>query len=235
MQLKSNNLKAVFYCAESPCQDDQITGNMVVSLASQAQAGYELELNYQKVDLLQLIAAARQLTQEESIKGTAAGRLVLVGKFDDLAQPRGKFRARILDMKMGQQSLLGKVLTAVQLKRPENFVFSEIELAADVRASELIFDRVRMVGNPLVFHGKGTVDLKSRQITMELASWDRVLRGEDTVLDMLVRGIGSALWKVEIHGDLDAPQVDAVFLSVLKQPLSVFRKNNPDIPAKGDR
>jgi hypothetical protein len=235
MQLKSNDLKAIFYCADSPCQDDQVTGKLVVNLAAETQANYELELNYQKVDLQQLIAATRQVTPEESVNGLAAGNLVLLGQFNDLSQPRGKFTAGIRDMKMGQQSLLGKVLTAVQLRRPENFVFSEIELAADIRASELIFDRVRMVGNPLVFHGSGTVDLKSRQITMELASWDRVLRGEDTVLDMLVRGIGSALWKVEIYGDLDSPEVQAVFLSVLKQPLDVFRKNNAGPPAKEAR
>jgi len=126
-------------------------------------------------------------------------------------------------------------LTAVQLKRPENFVFSEIELAADIRASELIFDRVRMVGDPMVFHGKGTVDLKSRQIAMELASWDRMVQGEDNVLDMLFRGIGSALWKVEIQGDLDEPNVNAVYLSVLKQPLGVFKKNNAGPPAEEAR
>ena len=235
MQLKSDDLKAHFYCADSPCGDDQVTGKLVVNLASQTQANYELELNYQKVDLQQLVAATREITPEKSVKGLAAGSLVLVGQFEDLSQPRGKFTAKIRDMKMGQQSLLGKVLTAVQLRRPENFVFNEFELAADIRGSELIFDRVRMVGDPLVFHGKGMVDLKSRQITMELASWDRVLRGEDTVLDMLVRGIGSALWKVQIHGDLDSPEVDAVFLSVLKQPLDVFKKNNPGVTAEESR
>lgn len=235
MQLKSDDLKAIFYCADSPCQDDQVTGKLVVNLASQTQAGYELELNYQRVDLQQFIAATRKITPAESVKGLAAGSLVLLGKFDDLSQPRGKFTARMLDMKMGQQSLLGKVLTAVQLKRPENFVFKEIDLAADVRGSELIFDRVRMVGDPLVFHGNGTVDLKSRQIAMELASWDRMVQGEDNVLDMLFRGIGSALWKVEIQGDLDEPNVNAVFLSVLKQPLDVFKKNNGNISAEEDR
>jgi len=235
MQLKSDNLKAIFYCPDSPCRNDQVTGKLIVNLDAATQAGYELEMNYEKVDLQQLIAATRKITPEQSVKGLAAGSLVLVGTFDDLSKPQGKFTAKILDMEMGRQSLLGKVLTAVQLKRPENFVFSEIELAADIRASELIFDRVRMVGNPLVFHGKGAVDLKSRQITMELASWDRVLRGEDTVFDMLFRGIGSALWKVEIQGDLDQPNVDAVFLSVLKQPLDVFKKNNAVVPAEEAR
>ena len=224
-QLHSNDLQASFYCADGLCSDDQVKGTFAVTWDPQKQAGYELELNYKNVDTQKLIVAARDITQEQSAEGLASGSLVLVGNLNELSNPRGKFSAQILDMKLGQQSMLGKVLTAVQLKRPENFVFNEIDLSADVRGSELIFDQVRMVGDPLVFHGKGTVDLKSRQIAMELASWDRIVRGEDSVLDSLIRGIGSALWKVEIYGDLDAPEVNAVFLSMLKQPLDVFKKN----------
>ena len=224
MQLISDDLKANFYCVDAPCRDDQVTGKLIIDFDPESQADYKLELSYSDVDVRKLIAATKNITQEQAVEGLATGSLILVGKLNDLSQPRGKFMTNILDMKMGRQSLLGKILTAVQLKRPENFVFNEIELSADVRGSELIFDRIRMVGNPLVFHGKGQMDLKSRQIAMELASWDRIVHGEDTLLDMLVRGIGSALWKVEIYGNLDAPEVDAVYLSVLKQPLDIFKK-----------
>ena len=94
--------------------------------------------------------------------------MVLVGRFDGLSQPRGKFTSKILDMKMGRQSLFGKVLTAVQFRRPEDFVFSKIDLSADVRGPELIFDRIRMVGNPLVFHGRGTLNLDSEELDLVL-------------------------------------------------------------------
>ena len=75
MQLKSDDLKAVFYCPDRPCEDDQVTGKLVVRLASEAPADYELALHYQRVDIQQLIAATRRLTPEESMKGLAAGRL----------------------------------------------------------------------------------------------------------------------------------------------------------------
>ncbi|MEN8127645.1 MAG: hypothetical protein ABFR90_07550 [Planctomycetota bacterium] len=223
MQLVSEDLQANFYCADVPCKADQVTGKVILSFDPEAQTEYKLELNYTDVDVQKVLAASGR-TGEQSVQGLTEGNLVLVGNLEDLSDPRGKFTANIQDMKMGRQSLLGMVLTAVQFKQPEEFVFSEIELAADVRGAELIFDRVRMVGDPLVFHGSGKVNLKTHQIEMELAAWDRVIHGEDTVLDMLVRGIGSALWKVQIHGDLDAPDVDAVYLSVLKQPLDIFKK-----------
>jgi len=225
MQLGSNDLKANFYCADVPCRDDQVSGKLIVSFAPQTPDEYKLELNYNDVDIQKLLMASDH-SGERSADGLAAGNLVLVGKLDDLSQPRGKFNANILNMKMRKQSLSGKILTAVQFRHPEDFVFSEIDLSADIRGSELIFDHIRMVGKPLVFHGQGTLNLETRKIAMELASWDRIVRGEDTVLDMLVRGVGSALWKIQVHGTLDMPEVNAVYLSVLKHPLDIFKDSN---------
>ncbi|MHC5185546.1 MAG: hypothetical protein ACYSPI_14990, partial [Planctomycetota bacterium] len=75
-----------------------------------------------------------------------------------------------------------------------------------------------MDGNPLIFQGTGRVNIQNRQVELDLASWDR--KSEETILDTLARGIGSALWKVEVRGTLESPKVDAVYLSVLKQPLA---------------
>jgi hypothetical protein len=171
-----------------------------------------------------LSAAGGKTPSQQAMQGLAVGRLALEGDIGDFSASRGTFETTIVDMKMGQQSLLGKILTAVQLKRPENFVFSEIDVNAAVLGPELIFDRIRMLGNPLIFYGQGKVNFQSRQIEIELASWDRKLGDEKTILDTLARGISSALWKVEIRGTLDTPEVDAVYLSVLKQPLDIFKK-----------
>ena len=46
---------------------------------------------------------------------------------------------------------------------------------------------------------------------MDLVAFDRLLGTEDTILDLLARGIGSAVWKIEVRGALDNPKVDAVF------------------------
>ncbi|MHC5200035.1 MAG: hypothetical protein ACYSO1_08000, partial [Planctomycetota bacterium] len=85
--------------------------------------------------------------------------------------------------------------------------------------------RIRMLGNPLIFYGQGRVNFQNRQVQLNLASWDSQDAHEDSILDALARGIGSALWKIQVDGTLDEPQVDAVYLSVLKQPLDIFGGN----------
>jgi hypothetical protein len=165
---------------------------------------------------------------ERAKEGTASGRLALTGVFDYLSEPRGKFNTTIENLEMGRQSLLGKILTAVQLKRPEEYIFHEIDLGAEILGPKVVLDRVRILGSPLVFDGMGTIDLKSRQMEIDLSGWDRIVTDKQSILDMLARGIGSALWKVEIRGTLESPKVDAVYLSVLKQPLNLFKKDNDE-------
>ncbi len=217
MQLTSEGFTAALY-------DGLVIGNLKMELQPDEAPRYQLELNYDDVDVQMLLAAGEKTPSQGAMQGSAVGRLALEGDISDFLTSRGTFETTIVDMKMGRQSLLGKILTAVQLKRPENFVFSEIDLSAAILGPELIFEHIRMVGNPLIFHGQGKVNFQNRQLEMELASWDRKLGDEKTILDTLARGISSALWKVKVHGTLDMPEVDAVYLSVLKQPLNIFKK-----------
>jgi len=217
MHLESKGFTATLY-------DGDVAGDMRIKLQPDEAPRYQLELNYDGVDMQMVSAAGGKTLSQQIAKGSAAGRLALEGDIGDFSTSRGTFETRIVDLKMGRQSLLGKILMAVQLKRPENFVFSEIDVNAAILGPELIFERIRMLGNPLIFHGKGKVNLQNRQIELDLASWDRKNGNEETILDTLARGIGSALWKVQVRGTLDTPEVDAVYLSVLKHPLDIFKE-----------
>lgn len=218
MQFKSEDLQADLY-------DGRINGTCRINLNPLAGTGYELDLKYDQVDVPQLLAAARQETSDLPGRGKASGSLGLGGTFDNITAFQGGLTATVQDVQIGRQSLLGKILTAVQLKRPENFAFSQIELRADIQYPELVFNRIRMIGQPFVFEGTGRMDLFARQIKMQLAAWDRVASDRQTILDTLARGMGSALWHVEVDGSLDDPNVKAVYLSLLKQPLDVFKKD----------
>ena len=198
-----------------------VSGYWEINMRPNQTPGYALELNYDGVDVQQLLTESES-SQQRITQGLAAGRLALKGNIGDYASSRGTLDTMIIDLKMGRQSLLGKILTAVQLKRPENFVFSEIDLNAAILGPEIVLSRIRMLGNPLIFYGQGRVNFQNRQVQLNLASWDSQDAHEDSILDALARGIGSALWKIQVDGTLEAPQVDAVYLSVLKQPLDIF-------------
>jgi len=215
--LESDEFVADFY-------GGKMIGHFVVDLNEEESTGYKMGLSVNEVDVPQLLAARRQQAFENVSQGLVNGMLNLEGDLRLPSQSKGKVVADIMNMKLGKQSLLGKILTAVQFKQPDEYVFSEIQSSAFIRGPELIIENLRMVGKPLVFRGKGKIDLGQKQIEMDLVAFDRLLGTEDTILDLLARGIGSAVWKVEVRGALDDPKVDAVFLSVLKQPLELFRK-----------
>jgi hypothetical protein len=216
LELKSGEFTGSFY-------DGNVVGSLRVNLGSDQTPQYQLELNFDNVDMKKLSAAGGRTPSQQHEQGFAGGRLALEGDLGDFSAMRGTGETTITDLKMGRQSLLGKILTAVQLKQPENFIFNEIDLKTDILGPELIFSTIRMVGTPMVFHGKGRVNYRNRHITLDLAAWDRKNETEETVLEALARGIGSALWKVEVHGTIEDPEVDAVYLAVLKHPLDLFK------------
>ncbi|MHC4782347.1 MAG: hypothetical protein ACYTE0_04745, partial [Planctomycetota bacterium] len=219
MQLVSEEFTA------SLCDGD-VSGTLKMDLQPDKSPRYQLELKYESVDTEKFLTARAITDPQQFSQGLATGRLALEGNIDNFSDCRGILKTTIVDMKMGEQSLLGKILTAVQLKQPENFIFSEVDLDAAILGPELVFDRIRMLGNPLIFYGTGKVNLQNRQIEVDLASWDRENGSEETVLDELARGIGSALWKVQLRGTLDTPEVDAIYLTILKQPLGIFKESN---------
>lgn len=215
--LESSEFIADFY-------GGKMIGHLVVDLSEEESIGYKMGLSINEVDIPQLLEAQGRETLGHVKQGLVHGTLNLAGDFQIPSQSRGKVTANILNMKLGKQSLLGTILTAVQFKQPDEYVFSEIQSEAFIRGPELIIEDLRMVGKPLVFRGTGKVDLEQKQMQMDLVAFDRLLGTEDTILDLLARGIGSAVWKIEVRGALDNPKVDAVFLSVLKQPLELFKK-----------
>lgn len=204
--------------------DGRIIGDIEVDLSGEDKIGYRLGFSLNDVDLPQLLAADGKDTLDRVKQGRAFGALNLEGDLKSPSQSRGKVTAHVVNMKLGKQSIMGKILTAMQFRQPDEYVFSEFKAEAFIRQSQLIIEDIRMVGKPLVFRGKGKLDLKQKQIEIDLVAFDRLLGTEDTILDLLARGIGSAVWKVEVRGDMNNPKVDAVFLSVLKQPLELFKK-----------
>jgi hypothetical protein len=171
--------------------------------------------------------AAKGPLQEVAAKGLADAELRLEGAITENAVPQGRLTLKAKDLRLGRQSFLGKVLTAVQLKEVREYIFSGIELDATVRGKNLYCERVRIAGRPLIFYGSGTLDLDTEQVNLELVGIDRLFGDEDTVISMLARGVGSAIWRVQVKGDYDDPSVETVYLSVLKQPLELFKRKEP--------
>lgn len=204
--------------------DGQVTGDLEVDLSDADKTNYQLNVELTGADVKQLLGAEHDQALKNIIGGLASGTLNLEGDFKQLAESRGTVTAQVKEMKLGNQSLMGRVLTAMKFRTPNEFMFREIQVEATVHGPVLTIGSARMVGDPLIFRGTGTLNLETKAIRMDLVAFDRFVGKEDTIIDMLARGIGKALWKIELRGDIDNPKIDAVFLSVLKSPLNMFKK-----------
>lgn len=199
-------------------------GSWTIDLRNERK--YRFSAAVTEMDISRMFAAKGPL-QEGAARGLANAELKLEGSVEENALPEGRLAVKVSDLRIGTQSFLGKVLTAIQLKEPREYIFSGIELDAAVRGKTLVCQRVRIAGRPLIFYGSGTLNLDSEQVDLELVGIDRLFGDEDTIISMLARGVGSAIWRVQVKGDYNDPSVETVYFSVLKQPLELFKRKEP--------
>jgi hypothetical protein len=130
----------------------------------------------------------------------------------------------VSNMQLGKQSLIGKVLTTIQFREPKDYIFNRMELEAYILGDEVIIDRIRIIGRPFVFHGEGRYNLKTNRIEMDLVALGGLAGAEPIILDSLLRGLGSAFWKIEIRGDMREAEIRTISLPILQLPLELLRR-----------
>jgi hypothetical protein len=134
----------------------------------------------------------------------------------------GRLNIGIRDMQLARRSLLGKILAAMQLNNPTDYIFSDMSVDAFVKGNDLVFQEVYMSGKSSVLLGKGIIDLKNDALDLEFSSYGSVVTSHPSFLETLARGLGSAVIKVEVYGSVDQPRIVTTPLPVLTTPFSIF-------------
>lgn len=187
---------------------------------------YTLQASFEGVDVGQMIApdAPPATEGEHAGQGKAGGMLDLQGQLGQPDAMQGRVEVVSSNMRMGKQTLLGKVLTAVQLRTPQDYVFDRVEANAFIRGDEAVFDRIYIMGNPFVFHGDGRLNLRNNHIAVNLYAMGRLASLEPIILGPLLRTLGATFWKIEITGPVNTPQIRTVSLPILRFPLELFNR-----------
>jgi len=201
-------------------------GSATVDIVNEASLlDYTLGLSFEQIGVDRLVAsvpASGVKDDEPRQRGQAAGTMNVQGRIGRSDSKEGRLSVSVTNMQLGQQSLIGRMLTAIQFREPKDYVFNRMEIEAFVMGDELVIDRIRIFGRPFVFHGQGRLDLNTNRITMDLVALGGLSGLEPLILDSLLRGLGSALWKIEIRGAMDAPQIRTISLPILQLPLDVL-------------
>jgi hypothetical protein len=124
-------------------------------------------------------------------------------------------------MELARRSLLGKVITAMQLNDPTDFIFSGMTVEAYLKEREIIFEQVYMSGKSMVLQGNGQLDLENNDVDLDFIASGKRVTSEPSFLESLAKGLGSAVVKVEVHGDVEQPNIETT-MPLFKNPLGIF-------------
>lgn len=202
------------------------TGSAIIDISNEATLlAYSLGLSFEKIAVDHLIPPVESGAEVESVqRGKAAGKASLKGQVGQPEAREGRMSVVVSNMQLGKQSLIGKVLTTIQFREPKDYIFNRMEMEAYILGDEVIIDRIRIIGRPFVFHGEGRYNLKTNRIEMDLVALGGLAGAEPIILDSLLRGLGSAFWKIEIRGDMREADIRTISLPILQLPLELLRR-----------
>ncbi|MHC4645661.1 MAG: hypothetical protein ACYTBJ_09160 [Planctomycetota bacterium] len=231
------------------CYGGRLTGKIELEQTGAAISGYQLWIGFDNVDVGELLKD--QIAQEETgsvsegeagklprdnghTSGKMGGSLSVVGSRErgrDTYSRKGTCKLTIRDMRAGKASPLEKLFLALSLAEPHDFVFERMLVDSHINQDRILLKNVDLSGEAAAYTGEGWIDLVDESIDLVLyARGSRLATGEPSVIGSLTEGLGSAVVRINVSGNLYDPDVKKTALPVLKDTLDIF---GPKPPAPG--
>lgn len=207
------------------CYDGRILGNFQVAEADQGVLRYLLEVAFHRVALQPFLLAGKtgQAAEKSYTSGTMNAALSLGARVGDGSSRLGICRVHVVDMQVGKVSPLGSLLSVLRLSEPRDYTFEQMLIESYLRRNTLLIEQFDMSGRDVAFAGSGTMDLPTGEVDLTLtARGRRVAATEPTVLQSLTEGLGHAVVRMEVTGQIDDPQVETKALPVIEDSLRIL-------------
>ena len=186
---------------------------------------YVLQTGFDNIDLKQFLADTEsgQALEQGHTSGKMNGSLSLNAMLDDNSSRIGTCRLSISDMQVGKLSPLAKILQVLQLSGPEDYAFDRLYVDSYIKQDELFVQKLDLAGQSLAFYGSGWMDLKNRSIELALTARGKRLATDDpSILQSLTEGLGQAVVRMDVSGDIYDPRVTTKTLPLIEQTLNIF-------------
>ena len=209
------------------CYDGRLAGNFEMSQRDDGTLEYVLEMGFDDIDLGQfLLARAEAIENSDDSRtttGTMDGMLSVSGQVGDSSQHIGRCTLQITDMKVAKVSPLAKLLDVLKLTEPKDFVFEQMLIDSYIKHNRLFFKQVDLSGRTVAFNGSGWMDLRDQSLDLTLTARGRRGAGaEPSVLQSLTEGLGSAIVRMEVTGNVHDPVITTRTLPVIKDTLDIL-------------
>ncbi|MBA7615452.1 hypothetical protein ES703_22733 [subsurface metagenome] len=209
------------------CYDGRLAGNFEMSQRDDGTLEYVLEMGFDNIDLRQfLLARAEAIENSDDSRtttGTMDGMLSVSGQVGDSSRRIGRCTLQITDMKVAKVSPLAKLLDVLKPTEPKDFVFEQMLIDSYIKHNRLFFKQVDLSGRTVAFNGSGWMDLRDQSLDLTLTARGRRGAGaEPSVLQSLTEGLGSAIVRMEVTGNVHDPVITTRTLPVIKDTLDIL-------------
>jgi hypothetical protein len=114
-------------------------------------------------------------------------------------------------------------LDVLKLTEPKDFVFEQMLVDSYIKHNRLFFEQVDLSGRTVAFNGSGWMDLRDQSLDLTLTARGRRGAGaEPSVLQSLTEGLGSAVVRMEVTGNVHDPIVTTKTLPVIEDTLEIL-------------
>ena len=92
-----------------------------------------------------------------------------------------------------------------------------------IQDGKLFLEQFDLSGKAVAFNGSGWIDLKTHEVNLVLfARGHRLITAEPSILQSLTEGLGKAVVRMEVTGNIHDPQVTTKTLPVLEEAVEIL-------------
>lgn len=207
------------------CYGGRLAGKFELKRSSEAALEYLLEVGFDNVDLKQFLLDTNleEAPHNNYTSGKMSGLLSVAGRTGESLPYIGRCRLLITDMQVGTLSPLAKPLYVLKLTEPEDFAFRQMLVDSYIKHNRLFLEQLDLSGKALAFNGSGWIDLQSRNADLVLfARGRRLATAEPSILQSLTEGLGHAVVRMEVTGNVYDPQVTTTILPVVEEAVKIL-------------
>ncbi|MFA5251179.1 MAG: hypothetical protein WC454_01165 [Phycisphaerae bacterium] len=208
------------------CYGGKLAGKLELKRSEEADLEYLLQVGFDDIDLKQFL---RDTNLEEESSGNSyssgkmSGLLNVAGRTGESLPYIGRCRFLITDMQVGTLSPLAKLLYVLKLTEPKDFAFRQMLVDSYIKHNSLFIEKFDLSGKAVAFNGSGWIDLQSRDADLVLfARGRRLATAEPSILQSLTEGLGRAVVRMEVTGNVYDPGVTTTPLPVLEEAVNIF-------------
>jgi hypothetical protein len=207
------------------CYGGRLAGKFELKRSDEADLEYLLQVGFDNIDLKQFLSDTNLegAPRNNHTSGEMSGLLSVAGRTGESLPYIGRCRLLITDMQVGTLSPLAKPLYVLKLTEPKDFAFRQMLVDSYIKHNRLFLEQLDLSGKALAFNGSGWIDLQSRNADLVLfARGRRLATAEPSILQSLTEGLGHAVVRMEVTGDVYDPKVTTTTLPVVKEAVKIL-------------